>query len=228
MSTITLATTKGGAGKTTTAQMIIGAIHRLGYTIGVIDCDENKTLSRWLNNTSKMAIETSVVLDESMVVKEIQKFQRKYDCVIVDTPAGYHQSTIFAMGCSDLVLIPLQLSYGDVTEADKTYRLVKSTGRMAGRKIRARLIYTDYVPKTKIAKKVRKAVDDLCLPALKTRLHHLVAFKDLTFTGDVPKKGTAGAQGQLLVQELHELGALPFMDEQVEAQGVVVAFKEAS
>ena len=51
MSTITLATTKGGASKTTTAQMIIGAIHRMGYTIGVIDCDENKTLSRWLNNT---------------------------------------------------------------------------------------------------------------------------------------------------------------------------------
>ena len=157
----------------------------------------------------------------------IRKFQRKYDCVIVDTPAGYHQSTIFAMGCSDLVLIPLQLSYGDVTEADKTYRLVKSTARMAGKKIRARLVYTDYVPKTKIAKKVRKAVDDLCLPALKTRLHHLVAFKDLTFTGNVPKKGTAGAQGQLLVQEINDLGYLQFMNGQDE-QSVVVPFKEAS
>lgn len=214
MSTITLATTKGGAGKTTTAQMIIGAIHRLGYTIGVIDCDENKTLSRWINNTSKMAIETAVVLDESKVVKEIQKFQRKYDCVIVDTPGGYCQSTIFAMGCSDLVLIPLQLSHADVVEADKTYRLVKSTARMAGKEIKARLIYTDYVPKTKIAKKVRKAVDDLCLPAMKTRLHHLVAFKDLTFTGRVPKKGTAGAQGQLLVQEMRDLDCMPFMKDQ--------------
>lgn len=223
MSTITLATTKGGAGKTTTAQMIIGAVHRLGYTIGVIDCDENKTLSRWINNTSKMAIETAVVLDESLIVKEIQKFQRKYDCVIVDTPGGYSQSTIFAMGCSDLVLIPLQLSHADVVEADKTYRLVKSTARMSDRKIKARLVYTDYVPKTKVAKKVRKAVDDLCLPSLKTRLHHLVAFKDLTFTGQVPKKGTAGAQGQLLVQEMRELGCMPFMNEQN-----VVEFRQAS
>lgn len=223
MSIITLATTKGGAGKTTTAQMIIGAIHGLGYTIGVIDCDENKTLSRWINNTSKMAIETSVVLDESMVVKEIQKFQRKYDCVIVDTPGGYCQSTIFAMGCSDLVLIPLQLSHADVVEADKTYRLVKSTARMADKEIKARLVYTDYVPKTKVAKKVRKAVEDLCLPSMKTRLHHLVAFKDLTFTGRVPKKGTAGAQGQLLVQEMRDLGCMPFMNEQN-----VVEFRQAS
>lgn len=213
MSTITLATTKGGAGKTTAAQMIIGALHRLGYSVGVIDCDENRTLSRWLNNSSKMAIENHVVLEESQVVRQIQNLQRKYDCVIVDTPGGYSQSTVFAMGCSDLVLIPLQLSHADVVEADKTYQLVKSTSRMLDRKIKARLLYTDYTPKTKIAKRVRKAVDDLNLPTLKTRLHHLVACKELTFTGHVPKKGAAGAQSELLVQEIRDLGYLPFMDQ---------------
>ncbi len=213
MSTITLATTKGGAGKTTTAQMIIGAIHQLGYSIGVVDTDENQTLSRWLNNKSRMAVDTRVVLEESQVVGEIQKLQRKYDCVVVDTPGGYSQSTIFAMGCSDLVLIPLQLSHADVVEAEKTYRLARSTGRMMERKIKARLIYTDYVPKTKIAKKVRRAVEDLSLPAMKTRLHHLVAYKDLTFSGKIPKKGTAGAQGQLLVQEICDMGYLPFLQE---------------
>ena len=214
MSTITLATTKGGAGKTTAAQMIIGALHRLGYTIGVIDCDENMTLSRWLNNSSHMAIDVRSVLDEVQVVPEIQKMQRKYDCVIVDTPGVYSQSAVFAMGCSDLVLIPLQLSQADVVEADKTYRLVKSTSRMTDRKIKARLLYTDYTPKTKVAKRVRKAVDDLSLPVMKTRLHHLVAFKELTFTGRIPKKGTAGAQGQLLVQEICDMGYMPFMEQE--------------
>lgn len=212
--TITLATTKGGAGKTTTAQMIIGALHRQGYSVGVIDSDENRTLSRWLNNQSKMAIENRVVLDESQIVPEIQKLQRKHDCVIVDTPGASSQSTVFAMGCSDLVLIPLQLSHADVMEADKTYRLVKSTGRMTDRKIKARLLYTDYTPKTKIAKRVRKAVEELSLPVLRTRLHHLVAYKELTFTGKVPKKGTAGAQGDLLVQEIRDMGFLPFMDQE--------------
>ncbi len=212
MSTITLATTKGGAGKTTVAQMIIGAIHQRGYTIGVIDTDANTTLSRWLTK-SAMAIESKVVLDESQVVDEIQKLGRKYDCVIVDTPAGYSQSTVFAMGSSDLVLIPLQLSHADVVEAEKTYRIARSTGQMTGNKIDTRLVFTNYVPKTKIAKKVRRAVSDLDLPVMKTRLHHLVAYKDLTFSGRVPKKGTAGAQGQLLVQEIFDMGHLPFMQE---------------
>ncbi|MGE0624341.1 MAG: AAA family ATPase [Pseudomonadales bacterium] len=212
MSIITLATTKGGAGKTTVAQMIIGAIHQRGYTIGVIDTDENTTLSRWLAKSS-MAIEAKVVLDESQVVEEIQKLRRKYDCVVVDTPAGYSQSTVFAMGSSDLVLIPLQLSHADVTEAEKTYRIARSTSQMTGNRIDTRLVFTNYVPKTKIAKKVRRAVSDLDLPAMKTRLHHLVAYKDLTFSGKIPKKGTAGAQGQLLVQEIFDMGHLPFMQE---------------
>ena len=51
MSIITTATTKGGAGKTTVSQIIIGAVHDMGYSIGVIDTDENQTLSNWLNTT---------------------------------------------------------------------------------------------------------------------------------------------------------------------------------
>jgi hypothetical protein len=57
-------------------------------------------------------------------------------------------------------------------------------------------------------------VDDLSLPVMKTRLHHLVAFKELTFTGRIPKKGTAGAQGQLLVQEICDMGYMPFMEQE--------------
>ncbi len=69
MSIITMATTKGGAGKTTVAQMIIGAVHNFGYSIGVIDTDENKTLYSWLSNTTNMAIDHRLVLEESKVAE---------------------------------------------------------------------------------------------------------------------------------------------------------------
>ena len=158
-----------------------------------------------------MAIDTQVVLDESKVVQEAQKMNRKYDLVIIDTPGSQCQSTIFAIGCADLVIVPLQLSKADVVQAQRTYELVQSTAKLTNRNIDARLLFTDYTPKTKIAKKVRQRVKDAGLPTFKTRLHHLVAYKELTFSGKVPNKGTAGAQGQLLVQEMDQLGALPFM-----------------
>ena len=60
---------------------------------------------------------------------------------------------------------------------------------------------------------VRARVKEAELPTFSTRLHHLVAYKELTFSGKVPKKGTAGAQGQLLVQEIADMGLMPFMQE---------------
>ena len=213
MSIITMATTKGGAGKTTVAQMIIGAVHNLGYSIGVIDTDENQTLSNWLGSTTSMAIDYRVVLDESKLVEIAKKMNREHDLVIIDTPGAQSQATIFAIGCADLVIVPLQLSKADVMQAQRTRNLVQSTASLMGREIESRLLFTDYTPKTKIAKKVRMHVKELGLPSFKTRLHHLVAYKELTFTGKVPHKGTAGAQGQLLVQEIAELGLMPFLQE---------------
>jgi chromosome partitioning protein len=213
MSIITMATTKGGAGKTTVAQMIIGAVHNLGYSIGVIDTDENKTLSNWLSHTADMAIDNRLVLEESKVVDVAKKMNRDHDLVIIDTPGAQSQATVFAIGCADLVIVPLQLSKADVVQAQKTYRLVQSTANLSGREIPTRLLFTDYTPKTNIAKKVRGKVKELGLPTFKTRLHHLVAYKELTFTGKVPHKGTAGAQGQLLVQEIAELGLMHFLQE---------------
>lgn len=213
MSIITMATTKGGAGKTTVAQMIIGAVHNLGYSIGVIDTDENQTLSNWLSNTSRMAIDHRLILEDAKVTGEAQKMSRKHDLVIIDTPGAQSQATIFAIGCADLVIVPLQLSKADVVQAKKTHRLVQSTAQMTSRDIPSRLLFTDYTPKTNIAKKVRARVKEQGLPTFKTRFHHLVAYKELTFSGTVPHTGTAGAQGQLLVQEIAAMGLMPFLQE---------------
>ena len=213
MSIITMATTKGGAGKTTVAEVIMGVIHQMGYSIGVIDADPNCSLSSWLMYSSDMAIETRQVQDDSKIVEEARRLKRKHDLVIIDTPGARSQATVFAVGCADLVIIPVQLSNSDVKEALKTYNLVQGAADMANRKIDARILFTGYTPKTNIAKEVRKLVAKHKLPVMDTRMHHLVAYKEMSFTGKVPRKGRAGAQSQLLVQEITNLGHLPFLIE---------------
>ena len=212
MSIVTLATTKGGAGKTTAAQMIAGAVHRQGYSVGVIDSDPNGSLSHWLSNVTSMKLDHVKVTDATKIVSEAKKMAQDHDLVIVDTAGARSQATVFAIGCADLVIIPCQLSNSDVIEASKTHKLVLSAAEMGNRDIKSRVLFTGYTPKTNIAKQVRKHVKKLGLPTLETRLHHLVAYKELSFSGKVPKRGTAAAQGQLLVQEMRDLGCLPFME----------------
>lgn len=208
MSIITLATTKGGAGKTTLAQIIVGTACDLGYSVAAIDGDVNGTLSDWLARSDGLDVECRRVSDQSEIVPAAHALRDRNDLVVIDTAGAPSQATLFAIGCSDLVLIPVQLSRGDVAEAAKTYNVVQSAGEMVERKIPARIVFTDYAPKTNIARHVRKQVKKSGLPTMRTRLHHLVAFKELTFSSKVLKKGTAAAQGQLLVDEIIEMGCL--------------------
>jgi chromosome partitioning protein len=211
MSIITLATTKGGAGKTTIAQVLVRSIHQMGYSVGVIDGDINATLSDWLKNTEKLDIECHRILDETQIVPTANALNLRHDLVVIDTAGAPSQGTVFAIGCSDLVLIPVQLSNGDIVEAAKTFNVLRSAAALVQRGILGRVVFTDYTPKTKVAKHVRKEVRRAGLPALETRLNRLVAFKELTFNGTMPRAGTAADQALALIEEIRTLGALDFM-----------------
>ena len=62
---------------------------------------------------------------------------------------------------------------------------------MSKREIVTKLVLTDYQPNTNIAAHVEKVIGEHKLPMLTTRINRLVAFKEMTFTGDVPTTGVS-------------------------------------
>ena len=96
---------------------------------------------------------------------------------LVDTAGASNQATLFAIGCADLVLVPLKLSAADVTEAARTLALVKSASTMMGREIVARVVLTGFKPRTSVAAHVEQEIEGARMPDIKTRLHDLVAFE---------------------------------------------------
>ncbi len=209
MSLITVATSKGGAGKTTLAQIITGASCRLGLTVAAIDADFNHSLHDWVKTFETYPIDVRHELREGEIVSLASELEDKHDVVIIDTAGAATQATVFAIGCSDLVMIPVQLSSADVVEGVKTMRLVNSASQMTGREIPARIVLTDYQPYTNIAAHTESelAVNDL--PVMQTKLKRLVAFKEMTFNGEVPVHGPAGELVRRLMAELIQIGAVP-------------------
>ena len=211
MSIITIATSKGGAGKTTVAEIIAGSVVARGHSVAVIDADYNHSLADWVRTFGHYPITVEAEVDETKIIPLAEKLADTHDLLIIDTAGAAMQATVFAIGCADLVLIPSQLSSADVVEAAKTMQLVKSAEKMTRQTIPARVVLTDYQPQTVIAGHVERELDACNLPTLNTRLHRLVAFKEMTFTGEVPSNGTAGAQASELITELAGQGALPFL-----------------
>ncbi|MCC5986019.1 MAG: ParA family protein [Rhodobacteraceae bacterium] len=211
MSIITIATSKGGAGKTTLAQLIGGTIAERGYTVAMIDADYNHSLSDWVRTFATYPITVESELDETKIIPLAERLSDTHDLVIIDTAGAATQATVFAIGCADLVLIPCQLSSADIVEASKTNQLIASAAAMTRQEICARVVLTDYQPKTIIAGHVEEELAACGLTVLPTRLHRLVAFKEMTFTGKAPKSGHAAELVSGMLDDIARLDALPFM-----------------
>ena len=209
MSIITIASSKGGAGKTTIARLILGRLSLGGLRTAAVDADFNHTLTDWVRTASKHAISVENELDETQIVPLVTRLHDAHDVVVIDTAGAATQATIFAIGCADLVLVPVQTSSADIVEAIKTMNLIKSASLMMKREVTARVILTGYQPGTNISAHIEGEVSKAKLPAMQTKLHRLVAFQEMSFTGLVPTTGLAGLQCTNLLDEIEALGALP-------------------
>jgi chromosome partitioning protein len=209
MSVITIATSKGGAGKTTIARLILGRLALAGQRVAAVDADFNHTLTDWARTASKHPITVENELDETQIVPLVSRLHDAHDVVVIDTAGAATQATIFSIGCADLVLVPVMTSSADVVEAIKTMNLIKSASMMMKRDVVARVILSGYQPGTNISAHIESEIAKAKLLMMKTRLHRLVAFQEMSFTGLVPMAGQGGQQCAHLVDEISALGALP-------------------
>lgn len=211
MSIITIATSKGGAGKTTLAQILAGAIAGRGHSVAAIDADYNHSFSDWANTFKRYPISVACELDETKIIPLADRLAEDNDLLVIDTAGAAMQATVFAVGCADLVLIPCQLSSADVVEAVKTKQLIDSAAAMTKQTILSRVVLTDYQPKTVIAGHVEDELASCGLEVLPTKLNRLVAFKEMTFSGEVPTTGSASDLINSLIADIEALDVLPFL-----------------
>jgi chromosome partitioning protein len=210
VSIITVATTKGGAGKTTLVRLILARLAAMsGLKVAAIDADFNHTLTDWVTTAAKHPITIRHELDETKIVPLASELHNSHDVVVIDTAGAASQATIFAIGCADLVLVPISPSSADIVEGIKTINLIKSASMMLKREVVARVVLTAVQPGTNIAEHIENEVAKAKLSVLKTRLHRLVAFQEMSFTGIAPTSGPAGHQVSNFLDDLAALGGLP-------------------
>jgi chromosome partitioning protein len=209
VSIIAIATTKGGAGKTTLARLILGRSALSGLKAAALDADFNHTLTDWVTTAARSPITVRHELDETKIVPLVSELHEAHDVVVIDTAGAASQATIFAIGCADLVLVPVAPSSADIVEAIKTVNLIKSAAQMMRKEIPTRVVLTAVQPGTNIAEHIEKEIAKAKLPLLDTRLHRLVAFQEMSFTGIPPTSGLAGLQCSNFLYDLEVLGGLP-------------------
>lgn len=223
MTTITFASSKGGAGKTTSA-IILAVTLAQRNRVCVIDADPAQRLKAWaLKAPLPSELQVLSCTSEREIHDTISKAEREHQYVILDLEGAATRLNAFAMGESDLVIIPMGDEHPDAEGAIETLAQVKLESRAMRREIPVRILFarTQAAVKSRLAKSLNAQVREK-VGAFSIELHNRTAYSSLhnyggtlhdLDRGEVSGVEKAMANADLFAEEVRELlnwvGGLP-------------------
>jgi chromosome partitioning protein len=209
MSVLTIASSKGGPGKTTVAMLLASSLAKDGIRVVALDADPTQAFSRWAASAYEGAAFVCIAEpDETRLAHLIDRHADTADMVIVDTAGFGNRAAAVAMTSADIVLIPALSGEPDVTEAEKTWRLAEGLARAARRRIPA-FVLLNKVRRTMLSKHASAEIERASIPRLDATLSDLVAYGELSYGTPLPASGPAQAEVAALVLELRSKGYVP-------------------
>jgi chromosome partitioning protein len=184
MPVISFATSKGGAGKTTSA-IVLGTELAEGTRVIMIDADPAKRLTRW-STLAALPTFLRVITSqgERFIQDEISDAQSKATFVLIDLEGSASRLTSFAISESDLVVIPSGEEQQDADAAIETLAEIEMEGRARRRAIPAAILFarTSAAVKSKLEKHIHAEMMKVGR-VMDTELHRRTAFSSLHNAG---------------------------------------------
>jgi chromosome partitioning protein len=168
---VTVASFKGGVGKTTTAIHLAAYLCASAKTL-LIDGDTNRSASGW----AKRGKLPFTVIDE----RQAAKYARNYDHIVIDTQARPEQEDLEALadGC-DLLIVP---STPDALALDAMMLTVDALKQLGSD--RYKILLTIIPPKpSRDGEEAREMLTEAGLPLLKAGIRRFVAFQKAALAG---------------------------------------------
>jgi chromosome partitioning protein len=210
-SILTVATSKGGAGKTTLTAALAAYLARQQYAVAVVDADPNRGFSGWHQGYEGAALTVSAESRSVEVVDHAQAEADRHDVVLLDTAGFQNLTAAAAITVADFVLVPVMPDAGSVVEAIKTIQQAGSLGRAARRSIPCAAILVRWDGRLRAHRAARADLLEAGVPLLAHVLPPSTAFEAASFTGRLPTAGPVEAAVAEIAAELTELRALPVL-----------------
>lgn len=180
MPTVVFASPKGGAGKSTSAVVLSSELARTGAGTVIIDADPNRPVSKWAKLEGKPA-SLSVMADvtEATIIDEIETWAARVPFVVVDLEGTASMTVAYAISRADLVIIPVQGSQLDASEAAKAIRLIRQQEKAFNRKIPYAVLFTrtSAAIKPRLLQHIRDELQAAGVPIFAAQMHEREAFR---------------------------------------------------
>lgn len=183
---IAVATSKGGAGKSTSVCCLALYFASQGLKVGILDCDPNGTLTRWHAKggaLSQLPIISEV--DEKQIISSIASLSAANDIVLVDCPGFNSQVMVYALGVANLVLVPVMTDEANLFEAIRTKMLVDWASTATKRPIEVRA-FLSRIKSSNLVSHSRGELEKAGVKLLRASVADRIAFQEATYFGSSP------------------------------------------
>ena len=183
-SIITVATMKGGSGKSTVASCLAVHWHLQGRRPSIIDADPQRSIAR-LAARSRALGGVAVVEDATEEAwKTARRLATASGPIIIDTPGFRSEATLASLAATDLLLVPVKPSPFDVDRMlDTLNTLINGIG---GWRPMFRCLLTQTTRDSVIAKHIRAELAEAGFPLLESELINRVAYAEAALWGATP------------------------------------------
>lgn len=189
MPTVVFASPKGGAGKSTSAVVLASELARSGAELVIIDADPNRPVSRWSKLEGRPpSLSVSAEVTEATIIDDIESWAARVPFVVVDLEGTASMTVAYAISRADLVIIPVQGSQLDASEAAKAIRLIRQQEKAFNRKIPYAVLFTrtSTAIKPRLLQHIRAELRAVQVPVFEAQMHEREAFRAIfSFGGTV-------------------------------------------
>jgi len=216
MPVVVMASPKGGVGKSTCAVLLASEFARMGAEVSVLDCDPNKSLTRWASHGMPKGVSLHSDVGRSEVVTTIKNADGDGKIVVVDLEGVASQLVSRAISQADLVIVPMQPTALDAEIGSEALALVREEEEALSRSIRHAVVLTKTSAAVKsrvqreLEDQLRGAGIDMIEPSLVARaaFSELFAYGgDLTSMMNNPEIVTGGKVDKALLNAQAFTGA---------------------
>jgi len=186
---IVLATSKGGAGKSTLVRNLAAHWFNIGRNVAVIDADPQASIYNRHDIEGPLGKMKVIAEPEENVQYVIDEISKQHEIIVVDTGGFRNRTTIRALIKANLALIPLKPSADDVAGAIETYQLIKElnqTAELIQNPIKYRMVMSMTQHGTVISRHIRQELESASYLILGSEMFHRVAYPEAALSGLSP------------------------------------------
>ncbi|MCC6780702.1 MAG: ParA family protein [Hyphomicrobiales bacterium] len=181
---LTVATMKGGSGKSTVASCLAVHWHLQGRRPTIVDADPQRSIAR-LAARERALGGVRVIEDASeQAWKSARTLAAQGGPVIIDTPGFRSETTLACLAASDFVLVPVKPSPFDVDRMLDTLNLL--INGVSGWRPVFRCLLTQTTRDSVIAKHIRAELAEAGFPLLTSEMTNRVVYAEAALWGATP------------------------------------------